>query len=149
MKKIKFNGWALLSTIISLMIVLPNIDIIIHLFQKPNKTWYHIKEYLLKDYIVTSIIVVFFTVLLSIIIGITLAWLISAYDFPFRKFFRWALILPLAIPPYIGAYTYSGMVSYTGVIQRFFRNILGVELNQRELFLYLHCFYSHMFIWLQ
>ncbi len=131
MKKIKFNGWALLSTIISLMIVLPNIDIIIHLFQKPNKTWYHIKEYLLKDYIVTSIIVVFFTVLLSIIIGITLAWLISAYDFPFRKFFRWALILPLAIPPYIGAYTYSGMVSYTGVIQRFFRNILGVELNQK------------------
>ena len=131
MKKIKFNGWALLSTIISLMIVLPNIDIIIHLFQKPNKTWYHIKEYLLKDYIVTSIIVVFFTVLLSIIIGVTLAWLISAYDFPFRKFFRWALILPLAIPPYIGAYTYSGMVSYTGVIQRFFRNILGVELNQK------------------
>ena len=131
MKKIKFNGWALLSTIISLMIVLPNIDIIIHLFQKPNKTWYHIKEYLLKDYIVTSIIVVFFTVLLSIIIGVTLAWFISAYDFPFRKFFRWALILPLAIPPYIGAYTYSGMVSYTGVIQRFFRSILGVELNQK------------------
>ncbi len=62
----------------------------------------------------------FFTVLLSIIIGVTLAWLISAYDFPFRKFFRWALILSLAIPPYIGAYTYSGMVSYTGVIQRFF-----------------------------
>ncbi len=53
-------GGHFLSTIISLMIVLPNIDIIIHLFQKPNKTWYHIKEYLLKDYIVTSIIVVFF-----------------------------------------------------------------------------------------
>ncbi len=37
MKKIKFNGWALLSTIISLMIVLPNIDIIIHLFQNQTK----------------------------------------------------------------------------------------------------------------
>ena len=86
MKKIKFNGWALLSTIISLMIVLPNIDIIIHLFQKPNKTWYHIKEYLLKEYIVTSIIVVFFTVLLSRIIGVTLSWLISAYDFHLGNF---------------------------------------------------------------
>ena len=51
--------------------------------------------------------------------------------FHLGNFFRWALILPLAIPPYIGAYTYSGMVSYTGVIQRFFRNILGVELNQK------------------
>ena len=52
----------------------------------------------------TSAIVVIFTVMF-IIIGTTLAWLISAYDFPFRKFLRWALILPLAIPPYIAAYT--------------------------------------------
>lgn len=53
----------------------------------------------------TSAIVVIFTVMFIIIIGTTLAWLISAYDFPFRKFLRWALILPLAIPPYIEAYT--------------------------------------------
>lgn len=58
----------------------------------------------------TSAIVVIFTVMfiiiiIIIIIGTTLAWLISAYDFPFRKFLRWALILPLAIPPYIEAYT--------------------------------------------
>lgn len=131
MKKLKFNGWALLSTIIGLMIVLPNLDIIIHLFQKPNETWFHIKEYLLKDYVITSAIVVIFTVIFTIIIGTTLAWLISAYDFPFRKFLRWALILPLAIPPYIAAYTYAGMVSYTGVVQRFFRNTLSIEVNQK------------------
>lgn len=53
----------------------------------------------------TSAIVVIFTVMFIIIIGTTLAWLISAYDFPFRKFLRWALILPLDIPPYIAAYT--------------------------------------------
>ena len=53
----------------------------------------------------TSAIVVIFTIMFIIIIGTTLAWLISAYDFPFRKFLRWALILPLAIPPYIAAYT--------------------------------------------
>ncbi|MFC3905099.1 hypothetical protein [Clostridium disporicum] len=56
----------------------------------------------------TSAIVVIFTVMfiiIIIIIGTTLAWLISAYDFPFRKFLRWALILPLDIPPYIAAYT--------------------------------------------
>ncbi|WP_346962373.1 iron ABC transporter permease [Clostridium sp.] len=131
MKKLKFNGWAVLSTIISLMIVLPNLDIIIHLFQKPNETWFHIKEYLLKDYITASIIIVTFTIIFTVIIGVTLAWLISAYDFPFRKFLRWSLILPLAIPPYIGAYTYAGMMSYTGVVQRFFRNTLSIEVNQK------------------
>lgn len=103
MRKLKFNGWAILSTIIALMVVLPNLDIIIHLFQKPNATWFHIKEYLLKDYVITSAIIVIFTIIFAVIIGVTLAWLISAYDFPLRKFLRWALILPLAIPPYIGA----------------------------------------------
>ena len=46
MKKIKFNGWALLSTIINLMIVLPNIDIIIHDISRDNsfKGIYHFEE---------------------------------------------------------------------------------------------------------
>lgn len=131
MKRFRFNGWAILSAIISLLIIIPNLDVILHLFKSPNSTWYHIKEYLLKDYVVTSIIVVFFTVLLSILIGVTLAWLVASYDFPFRKFFKLALILPLAIPPYIGAYTYSGILSYTGFVQRFFRNFLGVDVNQK------------------
>ncbi|GAA0673993.1 MULTISPECIES: ABC transporter permease [Clostridium] len=131
MRKLKFNGWAILSTIIALMVVLPNLDIIIHLFQKPNATWFHIKEYLLKDYVITSAIIVIFTIIFAVIIGVTLAWLISAYDFPLRKFLRWALILPLAIPPYIGAYTYAGMVSYTGVVQRFFRNVLNMQVDQK------------------
>ncbi len=130
MKKIKFNGWAILSTVFILMIVVPNIDVILHLFQKPNKNWYHIKEYLLKDYIINTLIICIFTALCTMIIGTSLAWLVSAYEFPMRKFFRWALILPLAIPPYIAAYTYSGMLGYTGFIQKFLRNNLGMQVNQ-------------------
>ncbi len=130
MKKIKFNGWAILSTIFMLMIVVPNIDVILHLFQKPNKNWYHIKEYLLNDYIVNTLIICVFTALFTMIIGTSIAWLVSAYEFPMRKFFRWALILPLAIPPYIAAYTYSGMLGYTGFIQTFLRNNLGIQVNQ-------------------
>lgn len=131
MKKIKFNGWALLSTIFMLMIVLPNIDVIVHLFQKPNENWYHIKEYLLQDYIKNTITIALFTGILTMIIGTSLAWLVSAYEFPMRKFYRWALALPLAIPPYIAAYTYAGMLGYTGGIQTFLRNKLNMEVNQK------------------
>ena len=115
MKKIKINIWAVLSTIFMLMILLPNIDVILHLFKEPNDTWYHIKKYLLKNYILNTSIIAISTGILTMIIGTSLAWLVSAYDFPMRKFFRWALILPLSIPPYIAAYTYAGMLSYTGV----------------------------------
>lgn len=131
MKKIKFNGWAILSSIFILMIVLPNINVITHLFNKPNENWYHIKEFLLKDYIINTVIICSFTGLFTMIIGTSLAWLVSAYEFPMRKFFRWALILPLSIPPYIAAYTYAGMLGYTGVIQTFLRNNLGMEVSQK------------------
>lgn len=59
----------------------------------------------LIEFLTSAIVVIFTVMFIIIIIGTTLAWLISAYDFPFRKFLRWALILPLAIPPYIEAYT--------------------------------------------
>lgn len=131
MKKIKINGWLGLSTIFMLMILIPNIDVIIHLFKKPNENWYHIKEYLLKDYILNTAIIAVATGGLTMIIGTSLAWIVSAYDFPMRKFFRWALILPLSIPPYIAAYTYAGMLSYTGVVQAFFRNNLGIQPNPK------------------
>ncbi|MFP3381428.1 iron ABC transporter permease, partial [Bacillus sp. SIMBA_069] len=61
----------------------------------------------------------------------TLAWLIAAYDFPLRRFLNWAFVLPLAIPPYIAAYTYGDMLSYTGSVQTFLRNTFGWTPDQR------------------
>lgn len=131
MKKIKVNGWAILSTVFILMIVLPNINVIVNLFNKPSENWYHIKEYLLKNYITNTLIICLFTGLFTAILGVSLSWLVSAYEFPMRKFFRWALILPLSIPPYIAAYTYAGILGYTGFIQTFLRNSLGLNLSQK------------------
>lgn len=131
MKKRRMNGWMLLSTVFMLLIIIPNIDVVVQLFRKPNETWYHIKEYLLQDYIRNTISIAVVTGVLTMTIGTSLAWLVSAYEFPMRRFFRWALILPLAIPPYIAAYTYGGMLSYTGTVQVFLRNKLDLNLDQK------------------
>jgi iron(III) transport system permease protein len=80
----------------------------------------------MTDYIINTIKIVFATGIFAMIIGTTLAWLIAAYEFPFRKFFKWALILPLTVPPYIAAYTYNGIFNYTGVVQKFFRNVIEI-----------------------
>lgn len=130
MKKFKFNGWAFGSTIICLMVVLPNLEIFSHLFDKPSEIWYHIKEYLLYQYITTTFKIVVLSVFFCVLIGVSLAYLVTFYDFPGKKFIKWGLILPLAIPAYIGAYTYSGMLSYTGFIQVFLRNKLNMNVNQ-------------------
>lgn len=125
------NIWTLLSSLFILFIVLPNLSILGSLFHKANENWIHIKTYLLKDYIINSIILIVSTGICSVFIGVVSAWLISVYEFPFRGFLKWALILPLTVPPYMAAYTYHGIVNYTGVIQTFLRNTLHIQVNQK------------------
>ncbi|KZL92579.1 ABC transporter permease [Clostridium magnum] len=127
--KQKVNSWEGLSFIFVLFVTLPCMYILLHLLDKPNENWYHIKTFLLKDYIINTLKIAVFTGIFTMITGTTLAWLIAAYDFPFRKFFKWSLILPLTVPPYIAAYTYSGIFNYTGVVQRFLRDTMKMTLD--------------------
>lgn len=129
--KRQVNLWSVSSFLLILTIALPSFFVIIELFSQPNENWEHIQQYVLKDYLLNTIIILLFTGILTALIGTTLAWFISAYQFPLRNFFRWALILPLAIPAYIGAYTYHGMVNYTGIIQSTLRNTFGIQVNQQ------------------
>ncbi|WP_171046440.1 ABC transporter permease [Lentibacillus cibarius] len=125
------NTWTVLSILFVVLILLPSLSIILQFSAETNENWDHIKEYMLDTYIVNSVILILFVGFFSAIIGSSLAWLISAYDFPLRGFFQWGLILPLAIPPYIGAYTYHGILNYTGVIQTTLRNQWDVTVNQQ------------------
>ncbi|WP_411954167.1 ABC transporter permease [Alkalibacillus sp. S2W] len=128
--KTSTNIWTILSIVFALFVILPNISIIVQLFSEPNDNWEHIQEYMLQSYIQNTLLLVVFVGGFTLIIGTSLAWLISAYDFPMRRFFQWGMILPLAIPPYIGAYTYHGILNYTGVIQTTLRDQLDVTVNQ-------------------
>ncbi len=122
------NGWLILSLIGAAGVLLPSFFILTSLLSKPNENWQQIKDYFLKDYILESFTLVLFTGMFTVLIGVILAWIISVYEFPFKGFFRWAMILPLGIPPYIGAYTYSNMLSYTGVVQTTLRK-LGIAID--------------------
>ncbi|MEJ8554815.1 ABC transporter permease [Tepidibacter sp. Z1-5] len=130
-RKQNLNIWSLLSFIFIALVIMPNINIFISIFQKPNENWFHIKEYMLKGYILNSMTLVIFTGLFTVIIGVSLAWIISVYEFPMRSFFKWGLILPLSIPSYIGAYTYNGILNYTGIVQTFLRNSFNMQINQK------------------
>lgn len=123
------NGWTISTIIIISLIFLPNLTIITGLFSSTNENWQHIKEYMLVDYIQTSLTLVFFTAIFTIFIGLSLAWLIAQYQFPLRNFFKWAFVLPLSIPPFIGAYTYHGIINYTGIIQTTLRNQFNIKVN--------------------
>ena len=84
-------------------------EVILHL-TIPAESWRHIRDTVLGQYIKGSLILVLGTATLSILLGVSSAWLVACCKYPGRKFFEWALILPLAIPTYIAAYSYFDLL---------------------------------------
>ncbi len=61
----------------------------------------------------------------TVLIGTGTAWLVTLCCFPGRRIFEWALLLPLAAPAYILAYTYTELLEYYGPIQTSLRDWFG------------------------
>jgi len=61
------------------------------------------------------------------LVGVATAWLVVAYDFPLRRSFAWALVLPFAVPPYLAAYAFGEFFLFTGPIQTFWRGLFGFQ----------------------
>ena len=74
-----------------------------------------------------SAVLVFGVSIMTLIIGAGSAWLVSNFDFLGKRFFEWALILPLSIPPYILAYTFTGLFDSYGTLNNLIRNIFELE----------------------
>lgn len=128
---INFDAWAVLSFLFVALLIIPSLHIFVNLLLPANENWQHIKDYLLKDYVTNSLSLVIFTGILTVLLGTSLSWLISVFAFPMRNFFKWAFILPLAIPPNIAAYTYSGLLSYTGILQVSLRNNFQIQADPK------------------
>ncbi|HZH87356.1 MAG TPA: iron ABC transporter permease [Brumimicrobium sp.] len=117
------NKWSVFTLAIVLFFALPIIFIGVELFSGPGETWSHIVKYLLPEYIWNSLYLVIFCSILVLLFGVSSAWLVSRFDFPFRRHLEWLLILPLAIPSYIVAYAYAGIFDYGGSIDLIFRQL--------------------------
>jgi iron(III) transport system permease protein len=60
-----------------------------------------------------------------VLLGTTSAWLVAAHEFPGRRVFEWALLLPLAMPGYIVAYAYTDFLQFAGPVQTLLRDSFG------------------------
>lgn len=61
------------------------------------------------------------------VVGVATAWLVMAYEFPLRRLFSWALVLPLAVPPYLAAYAFAEFFLYSGPVQGLVRAAFGFQ----------------------
>ena len=107
--------------------------------------------YFLFDYIKNSIILIFGTGLLTFTMGLLPSWIISRYTFRYKKIIEWLLFMPLAIPSYIVAYTYVGLIGNGGtfieILRDFGFSVIRVEMmNIYGLIWVLSFLFIHMFM---
>ena len=89
--------------------------------------WKHFRETLLNRLILNTLILVAGVSTGTLLLGITLAWLTGACNFPCRKIFSWALLLPLAMPTYVLAFVFLGLLDFSGPVQTQLREWFGRE----------------------
>jgi iron(III) transport system permease protein len=92
-----------------------------------SATWAHLASTVLPGYIANTLILCVGVALGVIVVGVSCAWLVSIHDFPGRRLFEWALVLPMAIPAYVMAYTYTDLLQFVGPVQTWLRAAMGWE----------------------
>ena len=123
------NPWRVAPYFMLVIFVLPILIVISSIFGEWSENWSHLYEYVLFDYIYNSSVLVIGVLFFAFILGTTSAWLVTSYQFPGKDFLEWALILPLAIPSYILAYTFTGLFDTYGTVNIMMRDLLSLEEN--------------------
>jgi iron(III) transport system permease protein len=124
------RGWrdplsVMLGALLCLPALVPLI-VIAHATLSPEaEVWAHLARYVLPEVTINTIKLLVGVALLSGVIGTALAWLTSICEFPGRRFFDWALLLPLAIPTYVLAFVAVGFLDYSGPLQTWLRALTG------------------------
>jgi iron(III) transport system permease protein len=101
----------------ALVLALPVVVIFASVLTPQAEVWRHLRQTVLADYVVNSLLLAFGTGLGALLIGTAAAWIITRYQFVGRRILEWLLLLPLAMPGYIIAYTYTGMLDFAGPLQ--------------------------------
>ena len=125
-----FSVWHGIPLFTLLFFLSPILIILSSVFADYSENWSHIYEYVLTDYILNSLFLVSGVSILVMTIGSLTAWLVTNYQFFGKRFFEWGLILPLAIPPYILAYTFTGLFDSYGTMNEIARSLFNLQQNE-------------------
>ncbi|GAA6211658.1 iron ABC transporter permease [Hyphomicrobiales bacterium 4NK60-0047b] len=120
-------GWVLLVLPIIVLVLLPLLSIVIMSFNPSENIWPHLISTILPRSIRDTFILMSGVGLLSLVIGTGTAWLVTMYQFRGRRFFEWALLLPLAMPTYMMAYCAVDLLEYSGPVQTGLRSLFGFQ----------------------
>ncbi|QDF99745.1 iron ABC transporter permease [Azoarcus sp. DD4] len=114
------------AVVIAVLIAAPVLSVFSNVFVGgTTETWLHLAETVLPEFIGNTLVLCIGVGLGVSSIGITTAWLTTMHEFPGRRVFDWALLLPLAVPAYVMGYVYTDFLQFVGPVQSGLRETFG------------------------
>jgi len=114
------------ATLIGALCALPVVSVFVNLFAESTPgVWGHLAGTVLPQYVANTLFLMLGVGAGVIALGVSMAWLTAMHDFPGRRLFEWALILPLAMPAYVIAFLYTDFLQFVGPVQTGLREFMG------------------------
>lgn len=117
--------WKLSSYIIALVLIVPVLVMLVGGVSASSNLFSHLWQTVLPTYLKNTLLLACLVVLLALFFGVISAAIITQTNIAFKKYLRWLLLLPLAMPAYLVAYLYTDLFDYAGPVQRALRAWFG------------------------
>jgi iron(III) transport system permease protein len=124
-RRFAVDGWAVAAGLIAVVVLAP-IAAVVWLAATPTENiWPHLMATVMPRYMANTLILMAGVAVLTAVAGTVTAWLVTMYRFPGQRWLDVALLFPLAIPAYVGAYALVDLLDYAGPVQAGLRGVFG------------------------
>jgi len=121
----ELNPWKLATIVLVLIFLSPIVAICVAASGDSAGLWTHLYQTVLPRYVANTLGLMLGVGSLSLLFGVSTAWIVVRYEFWGRRFLQWILLLPAAVPGYLIAYTYTDFLEYAGPVQALLRDFFG------------------------
>jgi len=118
---------ALAVWLIAFVAALPLIVALLSFFSDSAGVWPHLARHVLPEALTNTLLLVAGVALGTSVLGVSLAWFVASCEFPGRRFFSWALLLPMAMPGYVLGFAFAAVFEFTGPVQETWRRVFGAS----------------------
>jgi iron(III) transport system permease protein len=124
-------AWTALAVLFCAPTMIPLLAVAEALLNPDMDIWQHLLAHVLPSAVADTLLLMIGVAFGVVIIGVSLAGLVAMTEFPGRRFFEWALLLPLAMPGYVLAVAFLGLFDYSGPVAGALRSVGISELGFR------------------
>jgi iron(III) transport system permease protein len=119
------DGWSMGAAVIAALVLAPVVAVAVIALAPAENIWPHLVATVLPRYLGTTLVLMAAVAVMTAVMGTVTAWLVTMHRFPGRGWLDVALLFPLAIPAYVGAYALVDFTDYAGPVQTALRGAMG------------------------